>query len=154
MVPLSLLFSLTFAANAGPSVDQLRSIHATGSNRQIYNGGKHSPSLAVRLGNKRPGIRTYPAFAKSGPGAGQKRGAIQQVPTVHAAKKLNLPKGTYGAAPPPHLSWSYDRTLYAAGYALAGATLGFMMGGPIGAAVGFIGGFFLGALIGKATGVG
>ena len=36
----------------------------------------------------------------------------------------------------------------AAGTALAGAVVGFMMGGPIGAAVGFVGGMLIGAIAG------
>jgi len=153
MVLLRLLLSLVVFANAGPSVDQLRSVHTTKSGRQAYDGGTLAPSMAVRLGSKRPGTKTNPVVTAVNPDASEKRSAVKSVPSVHAAKKLNLPKGTYGAAP-PHISWDWDRTVMGASAGLAGAAIGFMLGGPIGAAVGFLAGFFVGVLVGKVTGVG
>ncbi|MBI5595646.1 MAG: hypothetical protein HY928_06090 [Elusimicrobia bacterium] len=47
--------------------------------------------------------------------------------------------------------WDYDKTMKAAAFGLAGAAIGFMLGGPIGAAAGFLAGFFIGALFAKAT---
>jgi hypothetical protein len=142
------------AGPAGPAVDQLKSVHHTRSGRQVYDGGARRSPSAVRLGSKRPGSGTARAVARAHPGATARRSAIKPVPTVHAAKgKLNLPKGTYGSAP-PHFGWDYDRTVFAAGVALGGAAIGFLLGGPIGAAMGFVAGFFIGALVGKATGVG
>ncbi|PCI35177.1 MAG: hypothetical protein COB53_11230 [Elusimicrobia bacterium] len=70
------------------------------------------------------------------------RSNLTAVPPIrgHAAKAQ--------AKVPPHLSWGWDKTMTAAGTALAGAVVGFMMGGPIGAAVGFVGGMLIGAIAG------
>lgn len=45
--------------------------------------------------------------------------------------------------------WDYGGTVMAAGFGVAGAVIGFMLGGPIGAAAGFLAAFFIGALIWK-----
>ena len=46
----------------------------------------------------------------------------------------------------PQLFWDWDKTVIAAGGALAGAAIGFLFGGPIGAAVGFLGGMLVAAI--------
>lgn len=135
---------------AGPAVEELGAIHDTKTPREAYDGGKLDPAGAVRLGSKKPGTRANPAVYRNE--AGDRRSAIKPVPEVAAAKS-KLPPGTYGADA-PEMGWDWDRTVFSAGTALAGAAIGFLVGGPIGAAMGFVAGFFLGALASKAMGIG
>jgi hypothetical protein len=74
--------------------------------------------------------------------------AASAVPSVHAAQK-----GVYAAddKPPP---WDYDGTIKSLPFALGGAAIGFLVGGPIGACVGFLAGFFIGALLWKTGALG
>lgn len=46
--------------------------------------------------------------------------------------------------------WDRDGTIKAGGVGMAGALVGFLLGGPIGACVGFLGAFFVGAMLWKA----
>ena len=142
MVAGTLLLSASLAF-AGPAAEQLRSLQANGAAGRVYDGGVSRPAAAIRFQGRWRASRPAALSARTAP----------RPPAVGAVKKLNLPKGTYGSAP-PHLGWDYDRMVFAAGFAAAGAVAGFLMGGPIGACVGFLAGFFVGALIGKATGVG
>ncbi|OIO04616.1 MAG: hypothetical protein AUJ52_14975 [Elusimicrobia bacterium CG1_02_63_36] len=137
---------------AGPAVEQLGSIHNTRSAREAYDGGKVDPAGAVKLGSKTPGTKARPAVTAARVESGERRAVIEPVPEVAAAKS-KLPPGTYGAEA-PEMGWDWDRTVFSAGTALAGAAIGFMVGGPIGAAMGFVAGFFLGALASKAMGIG
>ncbi|MBI3299809.1 MAG: hypothetical protein HYZ75_16705 [Elusimicrobia bacterium] len=71
------------------------------------------------------------------------------------AASANPPPGVYAAEEKGKEEdkgggWDYDGTMKAAGLALAGAAIGFLLGGPIGAAAGFLAGFFVGALLWKA----
>ena len=99
-----------------------------------------------------PAVRSFgghPRPSTAGTRGGPQTFAASAVPSVHAAQK-----GVYAAEddkPPP---WDYDGTMKAAVFALGGAVIGFMVGGPIGACVGFLAGFFIGALLWKAGALG
>lgn len=86
------------------------------------------------------GARTSGTVTRGGP----QTFAASAVPSVHAAQK-----GVYNDddKPPP---WDAIGTLKATPFALGGAAIGFLVGGPIGACVGFVIGALVGALMAKA----
>ncbi|MBI2361983.1 MAG: hypothetical protein HYV15_01170 [Elusimicrobia bacterium] len=77
----------------------------------------------------------------------------QKAPPALAAGKAYAAEDDEGPKFPPFgKGWDRAGTLKAASFGLAGALIGFLLGGPIGAAAGFLAGFFIGAALWKAAG--
>lgn len=106
-------------------------------------------------------------------GAGRGFGAAPSSPAADLRGKtfkaappaaLTAPPPSQSVAPPPapgkayaakakaqdENKWDRDGTLKAGTVGMAGALLGFMLGGPIGACAGFLAAFFVGAMLWKA----
>lgn len=67
-----------------------------------------------------------------------------------AAQAPGAPPPVYAAkAAEKEAAWDREGTLKAGAVGMAGALVGFMLGGPIGAAVGFLAAFFVGAALWK-----
>ncbi|TBR25733.1 hypothetical protein EPO15_01595 [bacterium] len=125
-------------SQAGATATQSRASAAPGGERSasgaaVAFGDKAAPG-AVAIGN--------PAFKPAPPAA--LTAAPQEAPAV-------APPGpkTY-AAKEEGPQWDRDGTIKSGALGMAGALVGFLLGGPIGACVGFLGAFFIGAMLWKA----
>ncbi|MBI5595483.1 MAG: hypothetical protein HY928_05270 [Elusimicrobia bacterium] len=78
--------------------------------------------------------------------------ALKTPPPALAAKAYAAEDEDGPKFPPFGTGWDRAGTLKAASFGLAGALIGFLLGGPIGAAAGFLAGFFIGAALWKAAG--
>lgn len=97
-----------------------------------------SGAAAVKLGGR--GTRSFVSVPKQTTPPRNFEASAKAPPTVYAAKE--------DEKPPPN-TWDREGTLSAAAVGLAGAIIGFMLGGPIGACAGFLAAFFFGAALWK-----
>lgn len=95
---------------------------------------------------------------KTGPAAVPLNKSFKPAPVAPlTAEPVAAPAGTppgpktYAAnAAEKEAQWDRDGTIKAGGVGMAGALVGFLLGGPIGACVGFLAAFFVGAMLWKA----
>lgn len=112
---------------------------------------------ATAVGGERSASGASQAFGeKTAPGAVPINKNFKPAPpaTLTAA-----PVYAAGEAPPgpakakaaeKEAAWDRDGTIKSGAVGMAGALVGFMLGGPIGACVGFLAAFFVGAMLWKA----
>lgn len=150
MKPLLLLALCAVAARAddkpvlsqaGATATQSRASAAPGGERSASGAGaafgdKAAPG-AVAIGN--------PAFKPAPPAA--LTAAPQQPPAVSPPGPKVYAAGEKKEEGP---QWDRDGTIKSGALGMAGAAVGFLLGGPIGACVGFLGAFFIGAMLWKA----
>lgn len=144
MKALGLALLCCAAANAEdkPVLGRAGAVAADSRAASAAGGERSASGAAVAFGEKTaPGAVPVKGQFKPAPPA-----ALTAAPVYAAA---GAPPGPKAAAAEKGPEWDREGTLKAGAVGMAGALIGFMLGGPIGAAAGFLAAFFIGAALWK-----
>ena len=158
MLSLWLLTAALCAAEGRPALEQGAFAEAAGR-RGAQSLSAESAAAGARAAFAEPapspvplGTARFSAAPPAKTGLPPESPAMKAPPALAAGKVYAAEDGEGPAFPPFGKGWDREGTLKAAGFGLAGALIGFLLGGPIGAAAGFLAGFFIGAAVWKAAG--
>lgn len=139
---LALLCCAAASAEDKPVLGRAGAAAADSRAASVAGGERSAAGAAVAFGEKTaPGAVPVNRAFKPAPPA-----ALTAAPVYAAA---GAPPGPKAAAAEKGPEWDREGTLKAGAVGMAGALIGFMLGGPIGAAAGFLAAFFVGAALWK-----
>lgn len=144
VIAFVLLCSVAYAEEK-PVLSQAAGTAGRSQSAAVTAGERSASGAAVAFGEKTdPGAVPLNKTFKPAPVA-----PLTAAPVQPAAGTPPGPKTYAAAAAEKEAAWDREGTLKAGAVGMAGALIGFMLGGPIGAAAGFLAAFFVGAALWK-----